>query len=781
MISVPAVDSTPADTLTDNKITHYLIFLQIPKNFVNFANTHRSSLDRSILCNLNHRNLYHERIPKYLLNMKKINIAMSAMLLPLAMMSCQKDKDNDDEIIERPDVKIENGMLTPEVLEAFGRISEAVPSPDGKEIAFTLAYESIEKNKSNAEIYKIGIDGGEPVRLTKSAGSESNIRWIEEGKKIAFLRYDKETEANQIYAMDADGNGMKRLSEVKNGIECFEISPDGNKVIYGSPIDAFDKDSTLFEGLPKTTGRVVDDLMYKHWDEWVTKIPHPFLAEINGDKISDAVDIMEGEPYECPMRPFGGTESFAWSPDSKTLVYVSRKLKGMDYAFSTNSDLYLYDLESKTTKNLTEGMPGYDTDPVFSPDGKQLAWLSMATAKYESDKKRLMVMDMQTKQMRDLTENWDYWPEGLAWTPDGKSIMFNGYYQGVEPVFKMDVATCAIDTLANDICDFSGVKPLSDNSLIALRHSMKSPNEIVKISKEGVTDLTSVNKELLGQLKLGEVKKVLVPTTDGKQMTCWEILPPDFDPNKKYPAILYCQGGPQQAVSQFWSYRWNFMIMAANGYVVIAPNRRGLPGFGTEWNRQISGDYGGQNMRDYFSATDYIKGQPYVDADHVGAIGASYGGFSVYWLAGHNDGRFAALVSHAGIFNIEAQYLETEEMWFADFDLGGPYWDANNAVAQRTYATSPHRFVNNWQCPMLITVGELDYRILASQGMMAFNAAKMHGLEAEMLVFPDENHWVLKPQNAILWQRVFFRFLDKYLKNPAPKAETAPAAPDSAK
>ena len=694
------------------------------------------------------------------------------MFLPALLAGCGKELAA-DVLIEKPDIKIENGMITPEVLEAYGRINEAVPSPDGKDIIFTIAYESIELNKANAEIYKIPVAGGEPIRLTKTPGSESNLRWIEGGKKIAFLRFDKDSEATQIFTMNPDGSGEVKVSDVKEGIECFEISPDGKKVVYGSPIKDFNqKDEELFKDLPKTTGRVVDDLMYKHWDEWVEAIPHPFVADFDGKTLSNSTDLMAGEPYECPMRPFGGADAFAWSPDSRKLIYVSRKLKGQEYAFSTNSDLYLYDLESGSTKNLTEGMPGYDTDPVFSPDGKTIAWLSMATAKYESDKKRLMVMNTDGSDKRDLTANWDYWPEHISWAPSGKKILFNGYYEGVSPVFSMDVATCQIDTLANEIADFVGVTALSDNEAVALRHSMKTPNEICLVKGTGVTQLTDVNKDLIAQLKLGEVKKVKVPTSDGKMMTCWEILPPDFDPNKKYPALLYCQGGPQQAVSQMWSYRWNFMIMAANGYVVIAPNRRGLPGFGTEWNRQISGDYGGQNMRDYFSATDYIKGRPYVDADHVGAIGASYGGFSVYWLAGHNEGRFAALIAHAGIFNIEAQYLETEEMWFADFDLGGPYWDKNNEIAQRTYANSPHRYVNEWQCPMLITVGELDYRILASQGMQAFNAAKMHGLEAEMMVFPDENHWVLKPQNAILWQRVFFRFLDKYLKNPASKAES---------
>lgn len=693
---------------------------------------------------------------------------MGAVVLPLVLAGCSKS-NSDENIIEKPEVTIENGMMTPEVLEALGRIGEAHPSPDGKTVAFTLAYESIEQNKSNSEIYLMNSDGSDMKRLTKTASSEGNLQWIENGERIAFLGKDDKTGATQIFSIKPDGSDRKCHSAVENGIDCFVISPDGAKVVYGSPIKDFNKDTTVFEGLDKTTGRLVNDLMYKHWDEWVTDIPHPFVASFGSGEISDAIDIMEGEPFECPMKPFGGVETFAWTPDSKQLVYTSRKLTGKEYAFSTDSGLYLYDLEKKTTELLTEGMEGYDTDPAFSPDGKTLAWLSMATPKFESDKKRLMVMDMSTRKMRDLTENWDYWPEAFAWAPDGKSIVFNGYYQGTMPVFSINTSDCAIKTLAEGVWDYVNVKPMASGKVIAMRHSMLRPNEICEINEGNVKDITDVNGELLSQLKEVKVEKKLIPTTDGKELTAWVALPPDFDENKQYPAILYCQGGPQQAVSQFWSYRWNFRIMASNGYVVICPNRRGVPGFGEEWNRQISGDYGGQNMRDYLSAVDYMAKEPYVDEKHIGAIGASYGGFSVYWLAGHNDGRFAAMIAHAGIFNIEAQYLETEEMWFADFDLGGPYWDKNNATAQATYATSPHRFVDNWTAPMLITVGELDYRILASQGMMAFNAAKMHGLEAEMLVFPDENHWVVKPQNAVLWQRVFFRFLDKYLKNPSTK------------
>ncbi len=689
---------------------------------------------------------------------------MGTILLPMLAGSCTDSLDNEGTMIEKPSVQITDGKLTPEILEAFGRINEAVTSPDGTKVAFTLAYESIAENKANAEIYVMDIDGSNMKRLTHSVGSESNVRWIEGGKKLAFLAKDKQTKKPQLFTMNADGSGVDCLSDVANGIECFEISPDGTKIIYGTQIETTKPHPELFEGLPLTTGRLVDDLMYKHWDEWVTTIPHPFLGDLTSDGIENAKDIMEGEPYECPMKPFGGAETFAWSPDSKQLVYTSRKLTGKEYAFSTDSNLYLYDLESNKTELLTEGMEGYDTDPKFSPDGSSLAWLSMATPGFESDKKRLFIMDMKTRTKRDLSADWDYGAEGLSWNPDGKSIVFNTYYQGTQPIFRINTADCKIDTLAAGQYDYVGVQAMEANKVLALRHSMREPNEVVLIESGKVNQITSVNKDLLDNLKLGDVKKRMVPTTDGKLMTTWVIYPPDFDPNKKYPALLYCQGGPQQAVSQFWSYRWNFMIMAANGYIVIAPNRRGLPGFGSEWNAQISGDYGGQNMRDYLAAVDDMKKESYIDADHIGAIGASYGGFSVYWLAGHHEGRFAALIAHAGIFNLEAQYLETEEMWFVNHDFGGPYWDASNATAQKTFATSPHRFVNEWTAPILVTVGELDYRILASQGMQAFNSAKMHGLEAEMLVFPDENHWILKPQNAILWQRVFFNFLDKYLK-----------------
>ena len=729
--------------------------------------------------------------------------AVSALAIIGGLTGCKNGLETQGSIIEKPEVTVQNGVLTPEVLEAYGRVSEAVASPDGKLVAFTIGYESIEENKSNSEIYIMKIDGSELKRLTHTPGSEGNIRWINNGKQLAFISKDSETEKPQIFTMTPDGREVSKISNVENGVGSFEFAPDGKHIVYSSNIKPFNKNKEILEGLPKTSGRVVDDLMYKHWDEWVTEIPHPFVAEYDGNQILNAEDIMADEPYECPMKPFGGAESFAWSKDGSKLVYVSRKAAGMEYAFSTDSNLYEYDLASKQTKCLTDPRQpgkewlgeGYDTCPQFSPDGTKLAWMSMAKAQFESDQNRLLIMDMATGDIRNVTQeaNWDYSVEGFSWAPDGKSIVVDAYYQGTEPIFRVNLEGAPVFKMLTtegegNWWDYTGAQALADGSVLALRHNMSRPNEVCIVRDGQTTDITEVNKELTAQLNLGKVTKVMVPTTDGKEMLCWVILPPNFDPTKKYPALLYCQGGPQQAVSQFWSYRWNFQIMAANGYVIIAPNRRGLPGFGTEWNAQISGDYPGQNMDDYMSALDYIRAQQYVDADHVGAIGASYGGFSVYYLAGHHEGKLAALVAHAGIFNMEAQYLETEEMWFAQHDMGGAPWDVNNATAQRTFANSPHKSIDKWTAPILVTVGELDYRILASQGMMAFNAAKMRGLETEMLVFPDENHWVLQPQNAILWQRVFFRFLDKYLKptgegynykyqGPAASASPAPAAP----
>ena len=690
---------------------------------------------------------------------RKISIMAASLLIVAAMPQAEA---NEPEVIGRPDIQVVDGKLTPEMMEAFGRVSGPQVSPDGKSVLYSVEFVNLKADKGNRELWVMDIDGKNQRQITVTPESENGAVWIKNGTKSAYMA--STDDGMQIFTINPDGSEKTQISHIEKGIGGFLFSPDESKILLIRNIKYGKRVVDEYPALDKANARIVDDLMYKHWDEWVTEIPHPFLADVTENGIENPIDIMEGEPYESPMKPFGGIESFAWAPDSKSIVYVSRKKEGMEYSLSTNSDLYLYNLETKTTTNLTEGMMGYDTNPVFSPKGDKLAWLSMEHDGYESDMNRIFVMDMKTGEKTDLTENWDYTVSTIAWNPNGKKIYFIAPYHGPSPIFSVEVGSKKIETIAAQMCDYASLAPVDDKKIIALRHSLTYPDEIFLVDKDSDTQLTNVNTELLSQLSPVTVEKVMVPTTDGKEMLTWVVLPPNFDETKKYPAILYCQGGPQQAVSQFWSYRWNLRLMASQGYVVIAPNRRGLPGFGTEWNAQISGDYGGQNMKDYLSAVDFMKTKPYIDADHIGATGASYGGFSVYWLAGNHDNRFAALFAHAGIFNTEAQYLETEEMWFANWDLGGAFWEKDNEVAQRSFANSPHKFVEKWTAPIMISVGEKDYRILASQGMMAFNAAKLRGIPTRMLVYPEENHWILKPQNALLWQYEFFKWFDKWLK-----------------
>lgn len=697
-------------------------------------------------------------------------LIMSATALMLNAMAPTATLAEETDIIDRPDFKSATGIFDIDALEALGRVSEPRVSPDGKRVLFGVSYESVPQNKSNRDLYVMNIDGTGVTRITKTAQSENSAVWIDNGTRIAFV-YAEKGSSPQLWVMNADGTERHAATNIEGGIEGFLFSPDQSKVVLISTVKYNRTAADIYPDLPKATGRVIDDLMYKHWDTWVTEIPHPFIGSFDGQTVTDLKDIMEGEPYEAPMRPFGGVESFAWSPDSKILVYTSRKKTGMEYALSTNSDLYAYNLTTETTTNLTEGIMGYDTNPAFSPDGRYMAWLSMERDGYEADKNRLFIRDNATGQKTDLTSDWDYTIEEFAWNPNGKNIWFIAYHQGVAPIFNMEVATHKVTTVAEGLYDYTSLAPVDNKTIVTMRHSMLRPNEIYRIgpkTKKGVKEdvaLTDINGDIFAQLTMPTIEAKKVPTTDGKEMLTWVIYPPKFDASHKYPAILYCQGGPQSAVSQFWSYRWNFALMASNGYIMIAPNRRGVPGFGTEWEEQISKDYPGQNMRDYLSAVDYMKAnEPAIDPARIGATGASYGGFSVYWLAGNHDKRFAALLAHAGIFNTEAQYLETEEMWFANWDMGGAFWDKDNAIAQRTFATSPHRFVDRWDTPIMISHGEKDYRILASQGMAAFNAAKMRGIPAEMVIFPDENHWILKPQNAVMWQRLFFRWFDRWLK-----------------
>ena len=671
----------------------------------------------------------------------------------------------DKNLIGKSDIRIKDGRMTPEALWAMGRIGGMNVSPDGKKVVYTVAYYSVPENKSNREVFVMNADGSDNKQITKTGFAENEAVWIKGGTKIAFLC--NESGSSQLWEMNPDGTDRKRLSDYDKDIEGFAFSPDEKKVLFISQVKTVNSTADKYPDLDKATGVIITDLMYKHWDEWVTTVPHPFVADFDGESISNPVDVMEGELFESPMKPFGGIEQLAWNTTSDKIAYTSRKKTGKEYAISTNSDIYVYDLNTKETTNITEENKGYDTNPTYSPDGKSIAWLSMERDGYEADQNRLMVMNLETGEKTFVSKDFDSNVDSYCWSADCERIYFTGVWHGESQVYQIDLANGnKITPLTEGMYDYASVALLGDK-LIAQRHSMSMGDEIYSIDLTGdhtVTQLTFENKHIYDQLTMGKVEERWMKTTDGKQMLTWVIYPPQFDPNKKYPTLLFCEGGPQSPVSQFWSYRWNFQIMAANDYIIVAPNRRGLPGFGLEWNEAVSGDYGGQCMKDYFTAIDEVAKEPYVNKDRLGCVGASFGGFSVYWLAGHHDKRFKAFIAHDGIFNIEMQYLETEEMWFANWDMGGAYWEKQNATAQRTFANSPHKFVDKWDTPILCIHGEKDYRILANQGMAAFNAAVLRGVPAELLIYPDENHWVLKPQNGVLWQRTFFEWLDMWLK-----------------
>ncbi len=693
---------------------------------------------------------------------------MSAAVMSASCMEVQANTEQDKSLIGKSDIKITNQRLSPEALWAMGRIGGVVVSPNEKQIAYTVAYYSVPENKSNREVFVMNADGTGNKQITQTPWQENEVSWIKGGSKLAFL--SNEGGSNQIWEMNPDGTERKQLTHYESDIEAFSFSPDGKKLLFVSQTKTINSTADKHPDLPKATGIIITDLMYKHWDEWVTTAPHPFVADFDGSAIHNIKDVLQGEPYESPMKPFGGIEQLAWSPASDKVAYTCRKKTGLAYALSTNSDIYIYDLNDQKTINITEENKGYDTNPQYSPDGKYIAWQSMERDGYEADQNRLFIMNLATGEKRFVSKAFESNVDGFLWNKDSKSIFFYGVWHGETQIYNVDLKKDNIAQLTEGVFDY-GSLALAGNKIIAKRHSMSAGDEIYAIdntrkgkSFANVKQLSYENKAIYDQLEMGKVESRWMKTTDGKEMLTWVIYPPKFDPNKKYPTLLYCEGGPQSPVSQFWSYRWNFQIMAAHDYIIVAPNRRGLPGFGLEWNEAISGDYGGQCMADYFTAIDEMAKEPYVDRDHLGCVGASFGGFSVYWLAGHHNKRFKAFIAHDGIFNMEMQYLETEEKWFANWDMGGAYWDKQNAVAQRTFANSPHQFVDKWDAPILCIHGEKDYRILANQAMAAFDAAKMRGIPAELLIYPDENHWVLKPQNGILWQRTFFEWLDKWLK-----------------
>ena len=704
--------------------------------------------------------------------MKKTDLmTMTAAMMFAASgyVNADTPANTDKPVIGKQEIRIKNKKLTPEALWAMGRIGSSSVSPDGKQIAYTVSYYSVKENKSHTVIYVMNADGTNNLLLTHTADSEVEPTWIKGGSKIAFLT--AASGSMQIWEMNPDGSERKQLSSYEGGIEGFKFSPDESKVLFISQVKYGQRTSDIYPDLDKASGKVINDLMYKHWDEWVENIPHPFVASFDGNQVGAVTDILKDEPYESPMKPFGGIEQLAWSNDSKQIAYTCRKKTGLEYSVSTDSDIYLYNTETGETRNLckedaTDKNLGYDTNPKFSPDGKSIAWQSMERDGYESDRNRLCVMNLKSGEKTYVTETFQSGVDDYCWAPDGKTLYFVGVWHATSMVHSTNLKG-EVKQLTDGMYDYTSVAMLNNKQLLTKRHSLSEADELFTVDlkkKNAVTRITKENDQIFSQLQMGKVEARWTKTVDGKDMLSWVVYPANFNPNKKYPTLLFCQGGPQSPVSQFWSYRWNLQLMAANDYIIIAPNRRGLPGFGMEWLEDISTNYGGHCMDDYLSAIDDIAKEPYVDKDRLGCVGASFGGYSVYWLAGHHNKRFKAFIAHDGFFNMEQQYLETEELWFTNWDLGGAYWEKNNLAVQRSYANSPHLFVDKWDTPILCIHGEKDFRILASQGMAAFNAAKLRGVPAQLLIFPDENHWVLKPQNGILWQRTFFAWLDKWLK-----------------
>ena len=693
--------------------------------------------------------------------MKKI--ILLTLIIIFTFSCAEKNKTTEQVLITQKVPEIKDSLMTPESMWYIGRIGEYQLSPDKKSIVMTATFYDIDENKGNSEVFIIDLGSMKKKQITSSPKGEFNIRWRPDGKSIGFL-YPDDNDEIQLFEMDVEGKNRNQISNIKGGITGFAYAPDMKNILYTADVAKTPASAQLHPDMPKANVRVLDDLMYRHWDTWITTYSHIFVAPYS-EKIGDGTDIMKDEQWETPVGPFGGMEQITWSPDSKSIVYTCRKLKGLQYSKSTNTDLYSYELESKATTNLTEGMPGYDMNPVFSNDGSKMAWESMKRDGYEADKQRLFVLDFNTGDKKEYLNDFDSNVTNINWSEDDKTIYFMTEWFGTKEIFSVNLEENKPLRITEGIHNYSDIKRAGEK-LYALKQSMSMPNELFEVDIKTGKDkeISFVNKELLAKLKMGKVEKRMIKTTDGLDMLTWIIYPPDFDPAKKYPTLLYCQGGPQGMVSQFWSYRWNFQIMAAHGYIIVAPNRRGVTGFGMKWLEQISGDYGGQNIRDYLSAIDAMAKEPFVDAAKLGAVGASYGGYSVFHLAGMHNKRFKALIAHSGIFNFDAQYLETEELWFPDFDYGGAYWQKDNPVVRRSYAASPHLMVDKWDTPILIFHGEKDYRISYTQSMQAFNAAQILGVPSKLVLFPDENHWISKPQDAIVWQREFFDWLGKYLK-----------------
>ena len=672
--------------------------------------------------------------------------------------------------------EIAAGILTPEVLWKMGRLGESTLSPDGKTVLYSVTWYNMTENRGVTNLFTVPSAGGEATQLTDNGGSDFAPAWSADGKTIYFLS-DRSGD-NQLWSMNADGSKMRQLSHIEGGLEGFGVAPTGDRFFYVQSVHAADtQGKDIYPDMDKSGVLIYSDLMARHWNYWDRgSYRHIFVGDLTAKEAKTGTDIMAGEAWDAPMAPYFDMSEIVWNNAGTQIAYTSKKLTGTEYATTTDSDIYVYDVTTGQTININKAgtpndprlriapaFPGYDKYPVFSPDDRYIAFQSMRRGGNEADKTRLFVWDSTNGSFRDLTEAFDYNASNVVWSSN-EEIMFiapmNGTHQICTVTLAEEPQVKVCTKGDHDITRFS----YEQGVCVAEITTQRQAAELFRVDGSQLIQLTFVNKDIYDHITMGEVQKRWIQTTDGKQMLTWVILPPNFDPNKKYPTLLYCEGGPQSVISQMWSYRWNFQLMAAQGYVIVAPNRRGTVSFGQEWTDQISGDYSGQNIQDYLVAIDEVSKEPWVDKAHRGCVGASYGGYSVYYLAGVHEGRFKAFISHCGIYDFDSMFGSTEELFFVNHEYGGPYWDKTNATAQRSYANSPHKLAQNWDTPIMIITGLKDYRIPYTQSLEAFTAARLQGIPARLVAFEEEGHQVFQPQNSMVWNREFFGWLDKYLK-----------------
>jgi dipeptidyl aminopeptidase/acylaminoacyl peptidase len=678
------------------------------------------------------------------------------LLAQLFIVSC-KEKTPAPQVETSPrfdnkltDAEKAGGVMTPEIMWKFGRLGSFALSPDGTTVLYTVTDIDLGSEARRTNIFSLATAGGDPVQLTTGGGSSP--QWFNEGKSIAFIN------KGNLCTMNADGSEQKIVSGLSD-FEIFSISPTGNKLYFTKRVK-LDQTANEKYNLQKAKVRIINDLMYRHWNYWSDfSYSHIFVASFNGSSVTDEKDIMAGQRFESPTAPYFDEGEISWSPDGRFIAYTSKRSNGAADAKSTNSDIFLYELSVEKEINITESNSGYDKYPVFSPDGSKIAYQSMERDGYEADLDRLFVYDIKDGKRSWITKEWDFDVENINWE-NNETIYFTSSYLGTAQIFKIGTTGTKVEKVTEGVHNLGPVNLKSGVLVTGVVSMSKAPEvSLVDLKTGEVKQITQINKSIYESVKMGKVEEKYIRTKDNKELQMWIIYPPDFNPSKKYPALLFCKGGPQGPLDQTWSYRWNYQMMAAKGYIVIAPNRRGNSGFGQAWKEQISGDYGGANIQDYLDATDAMAKEPYVDANKLGAVGASYGGYSVFYLAGMHGGRFKAFVSHCGMFNFTSWYGSTEELWFPDKDIEGPYWNT-----PKSYKYSPHLMVDQWDTPILIITGANDFRIPYTQSMEAFQAAQLLGVPSRMLFFEDEYHWVTKPQNSVIWQHEFFEWLETYLK-----------------